>query len=493
MPHYFLAVDIGAESGRIILGSLIRDRLIMKEIHRFANGILQIRDKCYWNIGNIFNEIVKGLEICVFKEGVQPQSIGIDTWGVDFGLLTKDGTLLGLPYAYRDSRTHGAIESFTSLISKEELYKLTGTQCVSYNTAFQLHAAKRHHTEIIDGAADLLFIPDLLAYFLTGEKKTERSFATTTQLYNPVNRSWEEKIFKVLHVPISIMQDIVTAGSPIGYIDNRVCKQTGINQVPVIAVATHDTNSAIGAIPAQGDNWAFISSGTWSLVGVERPYPIVSEAAFRMNFSNEAGVFNSFNILKNHMGLWLVQQCKKVWKNKDYSYDMLIEMAAQADEFVSFIDVDDINFLNPDDMCEAIAQYCRKTNQRVCADEGQIIRVILESLAFKYRETIEQIIELTGISIDEIYITGGGVKNQLLLQFTANATGRIVKAVLAEGASAGNILMQAFGMGYVHSHAEIRKIINDSYNGSVFLPVDILRWENAFNSYRRTIQSSSKR
>lgn len=488
MPPYFLAIDIGAESGRIILGSLIHGKLIMKEIHRFTNGLLQIRDKCYWNIGNLYNEIVKGFEICVFKEGIQPLSIGIDTWGVDFGLLTKDGTLLGFPYAYRDARTYDAIESFTSLISKEDLYDLTGTQCVPYNTVFQLHAAKKHHTELIDGATDLLFVPDLLTYFLTGKKKTELSFAATTQLYNPINRNWEEKIFKILEIPIDIMQDIVEAGSLIGYIDDRLCKLTGINSVPVIAVATHDTNSAICAIPAQGDNWVFISSGTWSLIGVESHHPIVSKESFRMNFSNEAGVCHSFNILKNHMGLWLVQQCKRVWKNKDYSYDTLIEMAAQAEAFVSFIDVDDMSFLNPDDMCEAIAQYCQKTNQRVYMEEGQVIRIILESLAFKYRETIEQIVELNGMSIDEIYITGGGVKNQLLLQFTANATGRIVKAALAEGASAGNIMMQAFGMGYVNSLSGIRQIIGNSFEINIFKPEDNLRWEKAFNAYHQAIK-----
>ena len=489
MTRYFLAIDIGAESGRVMLGSLHYDRLTLKEIHRFVNGMLQIRGKYYWNIGNIYNEIIRGLEICISREKIQPDSIGIDTWGVDFGLLTEDGTLLGFPYAYRDHRIHNAIESFTSSIRKEELYEITGTQCVSYNTVFQLYAAKKYHPELINGAEDLLFIPDLLTYFLTGEKKTELSFATTTQLYNPTKKSWDEEIFKLLGIPIAIMQDIIEAGSVIGFIDDSICRLTGINKIPVIAVATHDTNSAICAIPAQGDNWAFISSGTWSLMGVESYHPIISKKSFQMNFSNESGACSTFNILKNHMGLWLVQQCKRVWKDKDYSYDAIIKMATQANEFVSFIDVDNESFLNPDNMCEAIVQYCQKTNQKVYTDEGQIIRIILESLVFKYRETIDQIEDLTGRSINEIYLIGGGIKNQLLTQFTANATGRIVKAVLPEGTSAGNIMMQAFGMGYVNSLSEIRQIVGNSFDISIFQPKDNLKWENVYDSYRKVTKS----
>jgi rhamnulokinase len=491
MYHYFLAIDLGAESGRIILGSLNSGKLKLKEIHRFANGMLHIRNKYYWNIGGLYTEIIKGLEICVQHEKIQPEAIGIDTWGVDFGLLTKDGTILGLPYAYRDQRTNNAIEEFTSVMEKQEIYNLTGTLFASYNTLFQLFAAKKHHPELINGAADLLFIPDLLAYFLTGNKKTEFSFATTTQLFNPTKNNWEEKLFNSLGISIDIMQDIIEPGSVIGYIEDDLCKLTGINKIPVMAVATHDTNSAIIAIPAKGDNWAFISSGTWSLMGVESLSPVISKKSFQMNFANEGGGWHTFHILKNHMGLWLLQQCRKSWKDKNYSYDILMELANQAKEFTSFIDVDDLSFLNPPDMCEAIALYCSKTNQEVPANDGQITRIILESLAFKYRETTEQLGELTGKTIDEIYITGGGINNLLLSQFTANVTGRIVKTGLAEGAAAGNIMMQAVGLGYVKSLTEIRRIISNSCDMRVYHPMDILKWNKAFSLYKEVIQSKA--
>jgi rhamnulokinase len=487
MSHNFLAVDLGAESGRVILGTLISDKLTLKEIHRFANGMLQIQGKFYWNIGNLYNEIIKGIEICVHDEKIQPESIGIDTWGVDFGLLTRDGTILGLPYAYRDSRTQNAVEEFTLFIDKQKIFELTGTLSAPYNTLFQLHAAKLRHPELIDGATDLLFIPDLLAYFLTGEKKTELSFATTTQLFNPVKKNWEEKLFDILGIPMSIMQEIIEPGSVIGLLDDRICKLTGINKIPVIAVATHDTNSAIAAIPAKGDNWAFISSGTWSLMGIESRYPIINQESFLMNFTNEGGVCQTFDILKNHMGLWIVQQCKKVWKVRNYSYNQLIDMATEAGEFLGFIDVDDLSFLNPTNMCDAIAEYFHKTNQNIQPNEGQIIRIVLESLAFKYRETADEIQILTSIPIQEIFITGGGIKNHLLCQFTANATGLPVKAVLAEGASAGNIMVQAFGMGYVSSLPHIRETVRNSCDTKIYEPNDTYNWNIAFKKYKRIV------
>ena len=488
MIHHFLAVDLGAESGRVILGSLISGKLTWKEIHRFPNGMLQIQGKCYWNVGNLYSEILKGIEICVQKEKTQPESIGIDTWGVDFGLLTKDGTLMGLPFAYRDSRIENAVEEVTSLIGKEEIYQLTGTHCAPYNTLFQLYGAKKHHPELINGAADLLFIPDLLTYFLTGEKKTEFSFATTSQLFNPLKKRWEERLFDVLDIPVGIMQEVIEPGTVIGYIEDNICKLTGINKIPVIAVATHDTNSAIAAIPGKG-NWAYISTGTWSLIGIERPNPLVNKDSFLLNFTNEGGVCQTFNFLKNHMGLWQIQQCKKIWKDKNYSYTSLIEMANDAEEFVSFIDVDNLSFLNPENMCVAINDYCNRTNQKVYTDEGQVVRIILESLALKYRESIDQIIELTSEPIDEIFMTGGGTKNNLLCQFTANATGRRVKVVLAEGASVGNLLMQALALGYVKSLGEIRTIVENGSETITYEPARIDDWDRAFKSYKKITSS----
>jgi rhamnulokinase len=283
------------------------------------------------------------------------------------------------------------------------------------------------------------------------------------------------------------MQEIIEPGSVIGLLDDRICKLTGINKIPVIAVATHDTNSAIAAIPAKGDNWAFISSGTWSLMGIESRYPIINQESFLMNFTNEGGVCQTFDILKNHMGLWIVQQCKKVWKVRNYSYNQLIDMATEAEEFLGFIDVDDLSFLNPTNMCDAIAEYFHKTNQNIQPNEGQIIRIVLESLAFKYRETADEIQILTSIPIQEIFITGGGIKNHLLCQFTANATGLPVKAVLAEGASAGNIMLQAFGMGYVSSLPHIRETVRNSCDTKIYEPNDTYNWNIAFKKYKRIV------
>ncbi|EOR95535.1 Rhamnulokinase [Arcticibacter svalbardensis MN12-7] len=484
MKHHFLAIDLGAESGRLILGTLNSNRLDLKEIHRFCNGMLHIRNKYYWNIGHLYDEIIKGIEICVKQEQVQPESIGIDTWGVDFGLLTKDGTLLGLPYAYRDSRTANAIEEFTSSFSKERIYELTGTLFAPYNTLFQLYAAKKQHVELLDGAANLLFIPDLLAYFLTGEKRTDTSFASTTQLYNPKKKCWEEELFSALGIPSAIMPKIVEPGSIIGVLEDEICRITFSKKIPVVAVATHDTNSAIAAIPASGDNWAFISSGTWSLMGVESPIPLLSEKTLSMNFTNESGVGDTFNILKNHMGLWLLQQFKKSCCNNSLSYQQLIEMAEVAPAFLSIIDIDDPSFLNPPDMSEAIVQYCLKTGQQIPISPGEFTRIIIESLALKYKETMEQIIEITGRSINEIYITGGGINNQLLCQYTSNATTKTVKTGLAEGSAAGNIMVQALGLGYVQSLGEMRQIIANSTDIKVYQPVDTLTWDQAYNRYK---------
>lgn len=490
--HHFLSIDLGAESGRLILGSIDDGGLQLKEIHRFANGMLRLRNKFYWNIGNLYKEIIRGIEICVARERVQPESIGIDTWGVDFGLLTKDGTLLGLPYAYRDPRTTHAIEEFTASFPAKKIYSLTGTLFAPYNTLFQLYAAKKYHPELIDSAAHLLFIPDLLTYFLTGEKKTEFSFATTSQLFNPLKNCWEEELFDALSIPSSIMAPVVEPGQVIGYLEDEICRSTGIQKIPVVAVATHDTNSAIAAVPAQGDRWAFISSGTWSLMGMEMKAPLLTEEAFSRNFTNEGGPGHSYSLLKNHMGLWLLQQCKKSWASEGYTYPGLESMAGAAVPFSALIDVDDLAFLNPPDMTRAIDGYCGRTRQRAPVSHGAMARIILESLALKYGETADQLSETGDRPIDEVYITGGGMKNELLCQFTANATGRVVKTGLAEGTAAGNILVQAMGMALVSSPEEIRKLVADSCCIKVYEPADTSLWKEARDRYRQFCLSSQK-
>jgi len=486
--HHFLAIDIGAESGRLIIGSIENEKLSLKEIYRFSNGMLNIQGKFYWNIGQIYKEIITGFEICVQREKIQPESIGIDTWGVDYGLLAQDGTLMGLPYAYRDPRTDTAIEEFTQIVPKEKIYKLTGNLFAPYNTLFQLYAAKKNHHKLIEAATDLLFMPDLLTYMLTGAKKTDFSFATTSQLYNPNTNQWEKELFTDLGISADLMQEIVDPGTITGYLDDAICKTTGMNKIPVIAVATHDTNSAVASIPALEDNWAFISSGTWSLMGFESPTPVINDKAYQFNFSNEGGVSHTFDILKNHMGLWLLQQCKNAWKNKDYDYASLVQMSESAKAFQGFIDIDHMQFLNPADMPAAINNFLKTSKQKTIEDHGQLVRIILESLALKYGETFRQIADLRKRQPALLYLAGGGINNEVLCQYTANATGVPVKTGLTEGSSAGNIMVQAMGKGYVNSLATIRKIISNSFESKTYQPQQTVLWTEKALEYSANIQ-----
>ena len=487
MNHY-LAIDLGAESGRVILGTLSEGKLSMRELYRFSNGMLVLNNKCHWNIGQLYSEILKGLDICVNRENIQPSSIGIDTWGVDYGLLAQDGSLLGLPFAYRDSRTQNAIEEFTAIMPKQDIYRATGNLFAPYNTLFQLYAAKKYQPLVLSAAHDLLFIPDLLTYLLTGVKKTEYSFATTSQLYNPKAKCWEKSIFSALGISDDIMQDVVEPGSIIGNLSSQINKQTGIKEIPVVAVATHDTASAISAIPSSGGKWGFISSGTWSLMGIETDLPIISEETYKMNFTNEGGVENNNYLIKNIMGLWLLQQCLKLWKNEKYTYETLVNTSLSAQAFLSFIDIDSLKFLNPDNMCDAIIEYCKETRQKSPASHGQFVRVILESLALKYRYTLEQLGTIS--SIDEIIITGGGINNKLLCQFTANACGIPVKTALSESTAAGNIMIQALGLGHVKSLAGIREVIANSCRIVTYYPQETDRWNDGYVRYKKIVNNS---
>lgn len=484
----YLAIDIGAESGRLMLGTLHDGKVQLDEIHRFANGMVCILGKYHWNIAHIYQQILKGIELCVSEKGQVPCSIGIDTWGVDYGLLDDDGNLLGLPFAYRDSRTQNAIEEFSALMPKRQVYGLTGTLFAPYNTLFQLFAATKQQPHQLKAVKSLLFIPDLLAYMLTGCKVTDFSFATTSQLYNPLRMNWEPALFHHLGISPSLMQPVVEPGTFIGRLHNVVCEQTGMEAVPVYAVATHDTNSAIAAIPALEAEWAFISSGTWSLMGFESSEPVINDLSYQLNFTNEGGVSRTFNILKNHMGLWLLQQCRKSWKDRAYDYGTLVKMASQAPPFQAFIDIDDESFLNPADMPVAISEYCRKTGQKSQFTHAEMARLVLENIALKYRSTFDEIAMLRGRSPEVVYITGGGIRNQLLCAFTANACGVTVKTALAEGSATGNVLTQALGAGHIQSLAHIRQVVAASCDIGVYHPTEKEAWENAYLKYQSVVK-----
>jgi rhamnulokinase len=484
----FLAFDLGAASGRAILGRLETQTLHIKELYRFANGTVPVHGHLHWDIYRLFTEIGNGLEICAGE--TQVDSLAIDTWGVDFGLLTQDGTILGLPFAYRDPHTQGAMEEFFKRIPRERIYNLTGIQLLPLNSLFQLHVLKRDKPSLLDAASDLLFMPDLLHYLLTGEKKTEFTFATTSQLYNPRTEDWEEEIFEALGISKSIMQEIVQPGSLIGKLEKNIARRFGWRDVPVMAVASHDTGSAVAAVPAEKKDWAYISSGTWSLMGIEIQKPIIDDSALRLNFTNEGGVGGTFRFLKNIAGLWLVQRCCEAWAaEQEFSIDRLLAMARKAKSFRFFIDPDWMGFLNPVNMPEAIQHYCIRTEQKGPQSSAEYVRGICESLALKYRIVLDEIKQISSNPINKIHIIGGGAKNRLLCQFTANATELPVYAGPAEAAAIGNIMMQALSRGYIQSFEQMREIIRNSFDVVIYEPSQTSEWREAFGQFQEIVNT----
>ncbi|UCE05084.1 MAG: rhamnulokinase, partial [bacterium] len=334
--YHFLGFDIGASSGRTVLGTLQDDKISTKELHRFPNSVVNILGNLRWNIVDLYENIKQGMKVCASEITTKPEGIAVDTWGVDYGLCAADGNILGLPYGYRDARTDGMMEEFFKIIPRDRVYELTGIQFMQLNTIFQLFSMVRAKSPLLDVVSDLLFMPDIINYFITGIKKTEFTFATTSQLYNPRKKGWDDELFNALGISKSIMQQIVKPGTVLGNLTSIVANETGLDQIPVVATASHDTGAAVAAVPAEGKDWAYISSGTWSLIGVETKEPIISKQSLEYNFTNEGGVGSTFRFLKNCMGLWPVQQCKKAWsKAKSLSYDELTKMAVSAKPFVA--------------------------------------------------------------------------------------------------------------------------------------------------------------
>lgn len=480
----FLAFDLGAESGRAILGTLEDNKISLRELTRFPTGMLFVNGHYRWNIYRFYEEMLVAMSKASAQK-FKPLSVGFDTWGVDFALLAEDGSFLDMPVCYRDSRTDGMMEAFFRLIPREEVYQLTGIQFMQLNTLFQLYSLVHSQSPLLKYAAHCLFVPDIFHYLFTGVKKSEFTFATTSQLFNPIKNTWETKFFDVMQLPVSLMQEIVQPGTFIGDLKQEIGKKTGLGQLPVVAVATHDTGSAIAAIPARGRNWAYISSGTWSLMGIESSVPVINEKTYAFNLTNEGGVEHTFRVLKNIMGLWLIQQCRTAWGKEKFSYDEIVQMSKKARPFSAFIDPDAPSFLNPPDMPAAIVQYCRSTGQSVPEDEGTISRIVYESLALKYRYVLDQLREIAGFPIDTIYIIGGGVQNEFLCQCTANACGIPVVTGPSEGTALGNIMVQAMAAGKVNSRSAIREIIRNSFPVKMYEPSDTSVWEDAYEKFRK--------
>jgi len=470
----FVAIDLGAESGRVIVGDLSK----MEIIYRFPNNLVRVKDSIFWDILGIFNEIKKGLKKAFKKYPNQIVSIGIDTWGVDYVLLDDDGDLLGNPYHYRDKRTDNILEEVFRIIPKKEIFTETGTQFMQLNTIYQLYSFAKKKPQIFENTKYFLTIPDLLNYWLTGIIKNEYSIATTTQLYNPIKKDWSTKILDKLGFKKEIFGEIIMPGTKIGKLLPAIAREIGADsKVVIIAPACHDTGSAVAAVPVEDNtNYAYISSGTWSLLGIETPEPIINEMSFKYNFTNEGSADGGFRFLKNVTGFWIIQECKKFWdeKLKSYSYDELTEIALKYGPANFKIDPDDSKFLKPslidDNMPDRIKAYCQETGQKVPESPAEITRGIIESLADKYTKTIKMIEEIRGKSIKEIYIIGGGSRNGLLCQLVANAMGLSVFAGPVEAAAIGNLMIQAKSMGQIKSIVEGRKMIRKSFDIKKYLP-----------------------
>lgn len=489
----YLAFDLGAESGRAILGQLDEGKLQIRELSRFPNGMLNVLGNLHWNLFRLFEEMKKGLQLGIAETDSRLVGLSIDTWGVDFGLLGKDGSVLGLPFAYRDSRTDGIMDVFFTKFPRESLYQLTGIQMLPFNSIFQLFSMVHHRSPILDAASDVLFMPDLFNYLFTGKKQSEFTIATTSQLVNPSSRDWDHSLISALDLPISRFQKIVPSGTVIGGLREDIANETGIKKpLSVISCASHDTGSAVAAVPAEGEDWAYISSGTWSLMGIEIKSPNISDKAMTYNFTNEGGVKGTIRFLKNIMGLWLIQQCKKSWDPEHtYSYGELAQVALEAPRFKVAVDPDFSGFLNPPDMPEAIRQYCRDSGQQAPDSHGEIVGCALESLAFKYRLVLDQLREIFDHPINKIHVIGGGSENEVLCQFTANATGLQVKAGPSEATAIGNILVQAMALNQVSSLSVIRQVVRNSFPTRSYEPQDIPQWERGYKRFLEICKSTN--
>jgi len=487
MPkHHFLAFDFGAESGRAILGTLLnRERLELKEIHRFPTGQMSINKHYYWNVFRFYEEVNKALHRCVLDDNIIPESIGVDTWGVDFGLIGKDGSVLKTPYSYRDPMTETSMPAFLERMGREEIYEKTGIALHKFNTLYQLYAMIMANDPVLTIADKVLFMPDLINYLLTGEARSEFTIATTSQLFNPTKMDWDEDIIRKLGIEKSLLQEVVKPGTEIGVLNQNISKAIDVEGIKVMAVTSHDTASAIASVPAEGDNWIYISSGTWSLMGVENKQAIIDQRSRLYNFTNEGGAEGTFRFLKNIMGLWLLQECKRSWEKSEgkISYEEIVKMAGMSPPFASMIDPDYPGFYNQLDMPAAIDTFCRQSGQVSPRGIGPVARTVLEGLALKYRMVLDQLTLITGKQYDVIHIIGGGSRNALLCQFTANATGKKVVTGPVEATGTGNLLMQALGLGYLRSMDHARQVVKNSFELKYFEPEEKDTWEKAYKKF----------
>jgi len=472
----YLALDLGAGSGRAIVGHIEDNRLRLDEILRFENTPVQLGNTIHWNFLSLFGNIKKGIALAE-KKGYVLNGIAVDTWGVDFGLLDGSGNLLSNPVTYRDNRTEKMSEEVLKFVTKEELFAISGIQLMEINTLFQLLSLRKQNDPAFQIAGKLLFIPDLINYFLTGIAANEYTIASTSQLLNAQTKEWDKTLFRKLNLPVEIMGKIIFPGAVIGSLTKLISEETGAKQAKVFAVGSHDTASAIAAIPAEGENWAFLSSGTWSLLGVPAEKATLTEEA--LDFTNEGGVNNRILFMRNITGLWLLQRLIAEWEaeeNTKQSYDELLSAASEAKPFQSIVDSDHSSFSNPPKMRDAIREYCKNTHQPVPESKGELVRCVLESLAMKYYFVMDKLKKCSGRNIEKLYVIGGGSQNALLNQFTANALNMDVVVGLTEATAIGNIMQQAIADGIVKNWKEGYEIIKNSFNFTTFKPQIHEKW-----------------
>ncbi|MEX3615940.1 rhamnulokinase family protein [Paenibacillus glucanolyticus] len=475
-----LAFDIGASSGRAMLGQLSSRTIEVKEIHRFPNDPVRVGNRLQWDVLRIYHEMKQGLLRAKGQHGL-PTSIGIDTWAVDYGLVDRNGELMTNPYHYRDTHTDGVMEQVMKSVPPSEIFERTGIQFLPFNTIYQLASIRQQKPYLLQEAERFLMIPDLLRYFLTGEMANEFTNATTTQLYNPVSGSWDHYLMNSLHIPHGMFHPVVQPGTPVGSLRSSVTEELGIASVPVYTVAEHDTASAVVAVPALDRSFAYLSCGTWSLMGTEVEQPVIHERARELNFTNEGGAYGTYRLLKNIMGLWILQECQRTWEREglSYSYPELVKMADAAPAFACFIDPDDPLFLPAGDMPKRVREYAARTNQRIPQGEGAIVRCIMESLAMQYRYVLDLTEELSGQKFQGLHMVGGGIHNETLCQWTANAIGKPVWAGPAEGSAIGNMAVQWIAQGELSDIWEARAVIRESFPVKTYEPEDTPLWEDA--------------
>jgi rhamnulokinase len=478
----YLAVDLGAESGRVMIGTLVEDRLSLVEAHRFANIPVRLPDGLHWDVLRIWSEIKSGISTAVSRYDKQVDAIGLDTWGVDFALLDQKGALLGNPFHYRDSRTDGMVSEAFRRMPRESIFENTGIQFMEVNTLYQLLAMVVSKSPLLEVARTFLTVPDLFNYWLTGTIVCEFTNATTTQCFDPRKREWARPLLGAMGIPEQLFQPVIEPGTLIDGLDPRVANEVGAGRIPVVAPACHDTGSAVVAVPADGKDFAWISSGTWSILGIEADQPVITEQTLKYNFTNEGGVFGKWRLSKNMMGLWILQECRRTWarQGEELSYDKITRMASEAKPFQSIIDPDFGGFLHPDDMPDQIRQYCKNSGQPVPQDKGELIRSVLESIALKYRWVLERLEEITGTRFERLHIFGGGTQNRLLNQFTADATQCTCLTGPVEATALGNVLMQGIALGHIESLEYARNLVRKSFPPFIYQPGQSKEWDQAY-------------